>query len=57
MSSQTVDEVRIELAQRYWRDANNQILIGQSEAGFWYFQGKMDARLEDFMLISSSNNR
>ena len=52
LSSSQVFDVMSELAQRYWRDANNQIMIGSySDTGYWYFQGRMDARLEDLLLV------
>ncbi len=41
-----------EMGQRFYRDANNQIMIGSfSDEGYWYFQGRMEARAEDAQML------
>ncbi len=53
LSDGGVSAMAIELSQRIFRDRNNQIMIGgYSDAGFWYFQGKIDAHVQDLLLLA-----
>lgn len=50
----TLQRIGVEYGNRYYRDANNQIMWNPDPTtmGYWYWQGRLDARLEDFIFVA-----
>lgn len=52
LSNNAISSMANELGNRIYRDRNNQYMIGGwSPTSYWYFQGRIDARLEDLYLL------
>ena len=57
MGMWTQDAILVEMSQRFLRDANNADWFGSdlyytnSPEAYWYFYGRMEARIEDALLV------